>query len=633
MTWQKILYGSLVAGGLTTTGTLFWWRTAKTSFYVVDQIEIYQASLERPMATRTGDGSGSAITTVRVASVSYGATDPESRFWFPSGSASSNLYVAADGGSTNSFIFTNTFHGTYFADPFELEYVVWTNTGDRYITGPYDQITVDGHVAGSFGDFDGTYVLKELTRGIAGVPYGVFPGIVGIPHTKRAVYASYTNDADDDKVLIDMSGHISNPVHVHITNLNPVVTPNKILDEDWGALLLYLTGAQKQENVVAFLRAGQNLVAQPPIPDAGYGPWDQPWLLSAATTFIGWSTGITTTAGTLTDSTSQFRDSYVVVPTVVRNIITGTPFYRDYVAMTDALRESADGGGESSSSAGAYLDDSKSTAGEFQGFADQLPETLLTNVLKDAGVVDGQWEIEQWTYEDTNTYLITSQNWTEVYAAAHELKWTHADTPDWTTNSSSANAYLWDSGWQPSLPGAKTQCSLDTPATTNESLSPEVVATIYVRESASSVTNYRAICFARRSILVSSGLTTNITKDVDFYMQVATNVTGEATTAISWPFNGAGGPSETNLDMYATTALNAEELDRFDSAVSGGNSRSVTSAVQGQISFPPGTWPSDPAPFLSGSLPRFAETTRGFKVDDQDAVMKWDFQYAETALP
>ena len=79
MTWQKLLYGTVVASGLAITGTVVW-LSPRPQVKAIDMIEIFQGGQERCLATQyVLSTNGTSVYTNK--SYIFGAPDPSGLTW------------------------------------------------------------------------------------------------------------------------------------------------------------------------------------------------------------------------------------------------------------------------------------------------------------------------------------------------------------------------------------------------------------------------------------------------------------------------------------------------------------------------------------------------------------------------
>lgn len=562
-----------------------------------DWTEIYVASLERAIATQYSTNySGTLVTTQRMAYAIYETNDPSGRVWYDG--TNPVVYKAWTGAATNSFVFTNTWPGTFLSQPFRVYSIGWDVTTNRYIRGPYTNINVSGVIGGGFNK-DYTYHSKE----VGAIAPRNSAGLTGQPVVRSGVKLVYTNANDQ---VWDYTGGGSAP-YPWSTNFDKNITITRF-PEEHGSVVVRIAGGIGFGD--GFLRQGLDFTHTPPFPDFGYGPWDNWQPDSFGSLIFGmWTGAVVVGSGLTTNMDGSWADGHATVPMILENYIGTTPYKRDLVVIGDSLRSSTDGSNAPNVRAGAYVDDTQATDGtNFVDFSDVLPEIITTNLWAQLGIGDGT---NLWSYEVTNATVQMLTNLTEVYSVANRLRWTHGAGAVYWYSGTVDNVYLWSGNSTVSWAAAQNTAQTSAPTISAASAAPYAWTEYDVHVSATWVTTYTARAKASRSILTWDGVSTNIGKGVDFYMQADAYNSGY----FSLQQSGSAGVVATNrLQRFAT-------IDPYSSLT-------VTSAF-GQTSLP-SLWPATtPTPAYQATV----VTNRGFFVEFEDIVAKWDFLRATNALP
>lgn len=172
MNWTRIAYGTLVAAGLATTGTLVW-VSHRPQVKAVDFIQIFQGAQERCLATQYDSGT-TLVTAVTNRINLFNADDSSDLVWisYPGGTPKVNHYKAFSGTSNQVITTTNIVHSTIGTieyspcrvTPMQIAKNYVTATSNQYIWGPCSNYTVSGSTLHS--EVNGDYAWIGRSRGI-----------------------------------------------------------------------------------------------------------------------------------------------------------------------------------------------------------------------------------------------------------------------------------------------------------------------------------------------------------------------------------------------------------------------------------------------------------------------------------
>jgi len=593
MTWQKLLYGTVVASGLAITGTVVW-LSPRPQVKAIDMIEIFQGGQERCLATQyVLSTNGTSVYTNK--SYIFGAPDPSGLTWteyVTNDVAVTRPYLTITG--TNVMIITRTQEMVsadgYHMPPLDVKKIYRTTTTNRYIWGTYSNYVINGITSGirEGSAFNGTYSFASRAR------------------TSSSVIDTYYKDGNSNYRLIDYGprgGH-------------PVEDPDSLLAS------AELVGA---DDYTYF-----------------YAPADQ------CIRFAEWRSldedefGIVSNATFIASTfmTNMLREAWVYTNDWQWNSISRVVERRYIDLPDDGIPESAGISCKLISACKWYADDTLAGGGgEFANFSNSIPrlaQTYDSLIPNTSGLwarlsFTNHYDYTDYSSHATNrlwlfdgqvgsrngesivinvpSWVVESAKLKQRYAVAQAMRWTCGSASWKSVATNEYNTYYWHTpGWSNSWESAIAGCMANTPSTVSRADAAPYVGTVgYAQPDGDGGTLYFAQAFARGSVLVVN-CTTQIPHAVDFYARGETYGKGTYTNAV-WNDEGYG--------------LTENKFTRF-SEIAQGSRGSITSSVVGPTNVP-SSFCSAPAPGATSS--------RGFIILDQDAVIKWDFEYCTTALP
>ncbi len=636
-TWQKIAYGTMVAGALATSGTLVWWDTRR-QVKAVDFIEVYQGALERCLATQTVQGSNVVISVtndvVEYADLTNtyfvydGNNRTETNYWTISGT---NAVVSSE---------TNKVGYSYLADPaddpnLEYEYVDEWIVGRRLVSeSPFEEENVYAtnvvpqaipmYLKNSrypWPEDRGTpdilqlvsraiYLIKNLAPPFYEGPYvddtlatdGKFDGLTNRPLPMVTWSNVFENAGITNGVTFpDMAGGIITNQIIESTNLGwrysvleQMRWTHRAAGLDWPESTTNTTG----KKLGTINLEGPNWL-DPPGSDVvykfGFGTSTNSWSEAKSRAADQWATNSFTNGGSafgmtycLSASTNYWDARMytgrrkLVVPNISTNLEPTIYFY---------VRASTNDWPRTN-----YVFDSQGlgySEGEYT-----LVDTIAGTVPSVTSVWVGSLSAPTWCAGNTGA--------SRGYNFANDPTPRKQVIQEWTPDTN-ANYLFWEydasrETWQ----ATKDKCerSLITAAVvTNER--PKM-GTWGTSALGGAIRNVRAeIKFAPLRV---TGVNTQIENDVDFYAYFRPFV---MVTETNNTFDGNGFAPSTNWYCFSTEPMATSTV--------------ISTNAIGSTDFP--VWCDEP----SGSG-QDAES-KGFRVIDEETVLKWDFEYCDEVLP
>lgn len=601
MSWQRLLYGTVVAAGLATTGSLVWF-SARQQVKAVDIIQVVQGGQERCLATKfVASTNGVAVYTNRT--LVFGAPDPSGAFWVTLDTndvATTNFYMTVT--ATNNVVFSRTqetaqaytYAGLFRVAPVDALKIYRTaSTDTKYIWGGYSNYVVAGI---SDASFNGTYRLVGRTR------------------TATTFKDEYWLDGSaGTRKLIDYGPRGGHLIDFSYDGFDPssFAWASAVLADDYGEVYFFTF----MDECVRFAK-WQNV--------------DEFW--------YGDASAMTVTASDLLPG--YLRDAWAFTDDWVWNGIDWT-IARAFISSETENIGYGDIQGQALSTklraaANWYVDDTAATSGEFLNFSNSLPvlavpmETYglpgLSNLWARLALTNFFDYVDQNDYSTNRYYLFGNETGAQVtafvsvqtpswvvnsvdlgerYKLAETLRWTRGNGTWKRAWANTPNTVIWASpGWYTTWAEAIAACRSNRFSATYTDGVP-YVWTAGIKDLDGT---YRAVAYCRAAVLVADGLTTQIQHSVDFYAR------GQARGSVSYT-------NSTWSNEGFTLTENC--FTRFGQ-VAAGSYACVTSTIIGQTNIP-ATFCDEPT--------TNASTSRGFAVTSGDTVAKWGFQYCTNALP
>jgi hypothetical protein len=566
VSWTRILYGTLIAAGLATSGTLVW-NAHRPQVKARDFIALFQATQERCLATEYVAGTNAANTVTNKVKV-FAATDP-SGLWFVD-EGRTNLYKTVSGTNDEVRVYTNS-TASFRVDPINRSKTYHTATTNRYIWGPYSNYVVAG-ISGGIGGygthFNGTYRFFSRSRKMVdGATY--FSAIVD----------EYWKDGTNTYRLYDYGPQEGQSFSQKVEN---------------AACVLSYRGASR------FYTAKGDA--------ARFGPWH------AASSIYGSVASMSIVASDLL--TNMLRDAPVCTSETEQNTIDQIISRTLYVQLSAKIHDAL-GLNEVFL---PYMDDAQATSGEFQNFTN-LPGLTSTGVwaslslpLIATNTVDGtkhglfndEYSFQNGSILGINPtgWVVRASNWTDRVKVLAAIKWTHSGENgnsnyygcSWSTNLTE-NYWVWSGYSADSWSAAKSECAAAEPIKYTSAIRPLRGTSAYK----DAMGNWCAFAYAAVGQLIVA-CNTQVEHSGDVYYRAQTYGTNSFTNST---FADGG------------TGLQDGYFKRLETGGSGWGG-SVTSSVVGSTDFPT-TWCDEPTDSASKSA--------GWEINMEDAVIKWNFQY------
>lgn len=598
MTWQRILYGTLVASGLSIAGTAVW-MSSRTQIKAIDYIELFQAAQERCLATQYLVGSNEISAVTNKINV-FEAEEPLPVYWFPvttgSMSVTSNKYMTRSSVSneivtTTNWVASGASYSPCRVAPMTIKRTYSISSSNKYIWGPNETITIAGVIGrGALADtFNGTYYWHQRLEG----PYtrGGLAGLIAM-----CVVDEYWKDN-------------TNSPNVKLYDFGP-----------WGGQEYHdETTANKIIHSSSYLtyNDGVAAVCTGPIDPPKYGPW-----FIGSTLQVTNITSMTVSAGDL--KTNIFRSASVVSLSRVENAIDRVTSWYGISLISEKIRNCL--GVETGD---YYVDDTEAPSGEFLDCSNSIPALVSTSLWNRLVIAytNGTGADKVGVFQDeTNSgsggaahqyvanAIVLKSNLTDRARALQALRWTKSggsgDGLTWTCDGVT-NYFHWYAISTNSWSEAKDACVTgvlekaieegDRPwrgTTGTKTANPYVPGTFSYRAD--------AYVLASRLSLVAN---TQIEHSVDYYFKAKTFSVGAFSNMV---FNDAGLDLSTNvLKRQSETSFTYEGV--------------MTNNVFWNIAFPDDIWCNPPETNRSESA--------GFEIISEDAVLKWHFNYITNAIP
>jgi len=573
MTWTRILYGTLIAAGLTATGTYIW-DANRPHIYARDFIALFQAVQERCLATEYVAGTNDVVTTTNKVR-EYNSNDP-SGLWFVDGGIT-NYYKTVSG--TNDVVVVSTNSTALFRHAaINRSKTYHTATTNRYIWGPYSNYVVTGFSGGIGGyanNFNGTYTFYRRTQKIVEKAWSSIWFL--------ALVDEYWKDGTNTYTMEDYGPQEGQGYTQTIDNASCVL---------------------KKNGVESFYTSKGD--------PARFGPWHSSYSFygsADAASFVA--------SGLLTNSV---RGAAVTTRETQLNSIDRIIPWDLYTMIGDKIHEVL---GLNETVFFWYVDDSQATAGEFQNFTN-LPGLVSSSLWTRLsfplfvtnsydGAVHGIFRDEatdqngSYIYVYATNKVLQSTNFIDRAKVLASLKWTHSGEAgssnvygcSWSTNLTE-NYWVWTGNSADSWADAKTACEGAFPIKYTSAMRPLQGTT-----GTKGPGGWVATAYAAKGQMIVAG-STQMEHTVDFYYRTQTYGTNVFTNAVF-------------SDL--ATGLQDGLFKRLETSSAAWGA--VTSSVVGSTDFP-ATWCDEPTESASKSL--------GWEIEKEDAVLKWSFQYCTNSL-
>ena len=559
----------------------------------VDVIEIFQAGTERTLALQTATGTPTAVVSTN--SVPAWTNDASALTWREYGTggvAEVRTYQAPGMFSevtTNEQWIGRTWsvdRPDIFIDKFSSAGAYWRIAApyfdegtNRWIWGPFEWLDMTNSALGA-GTYDGRYTFVTNL-------YGTYPlnplGDAADRYHYTGRLDLYSN-ATSGRVIADTGPNLGVPW------ISDAVFTHAYIPGSW-----YLFNSMAVFELLGqfsiYLRDGDH----PKL-------WDEWWWYQAGAGDYGESTCGPAITNLLRDAPVyerkwQGHETYMGISGGYA--IFDQPFALTRVASLRALADTMRATRECTP---YYLDDTQASGGTFYGSND-FPMLTATGlwVELDIGYTNSGGAVRFSTEGSGGTvtnYLMTTNAFAEPYKVLYRLNWTAPAVAisDWTANST-YNDYQW-TGVSNTWAGAKIIAAAAIPTTNSINDARPLLYTSGTFDSGSG--DYTAYGRSRRAMLVVPvGLSTNVAHDVQFYTR--SQAQGDFDEFLQGASNGMFRLFDTDAGAGAT-------------AQSGWMGTTLR-----------GDWCEEP----SNGFDR----ARGFYVDDEQVVIKWDFQYATTVIP
>lgn len=590
----RLLYGTIVVATVATTGTLWYNRTGTKLVKTVDYVQLYQATLERTMATEYDDARTNvptpAVFTNRIATWT-----PDSATWTyyqGSNAVSTNYWKLS--GYTQAVVITNNFTNRTYV--LKLPMYSYSANGERtrmhplkgsldqhkYIWNGYSNLVVTGA-----GNLNGTYTNNKV--GLSEYIYDTAP----VTYFWNCSTNWIVDRGPSMNCLLGSEYNLTTPEY-YDPYTEELVDP--------------ITNALYTQNEDSALNGPWYTYDDTPIAVSVSGIDYAPNLLRDA--FCHWyiDKGMQQTYASSHDPRYDYTgvgviDAHVSDLDLIDLLFNDgePPYLSDRFAVGPYYIWPFIATNVTASAISNY--------GDFGKYHVSIGS--ITNYAK---VPVDEWTPGSFRYDiATLSNPPSTSNLTDIARYLHELKWTRAQglakwlNPGTKSNVVATNQYVAQSYWHPTWAAAKAA------ATTNFSLreintdgnTPQTyTAGIY-----SPALGYSATILASEMELTYQGSCTDIVKDVCFWIKGQFVFSGLPNTTEIFDDFGLG----INTNYYSEISVQSNSVDRFP-YVTVGNTNYV--------------WCDDPALSAGGY------SKRGWMASGYPGIIqKWHFNYLTNAIP